>query len=255
MNNTEEYDEYNEYDEYEQHDPLEAEMETNLCQLKNNTQRESNKLIIQYDLPIEIDMEAYTNKNIDWNKIYYRFNFQEKPINCEHNVYLVDKDGYLHFARNANYCDKETPEDADNEKPSWKYYDLDDSFTDTKEEKFYTGRITATRYFLSNNKNERDLRVDIHLTFKDAKIINVHTDFHYFCNIARFKIADYKKTWEKWEESKAYETLEKFYWKPLDTIQSALETAVKKVSDCLHNIIFKTCNSIRFDKSRYQKHW
>lgn len=248
MNNTEEYD------EYEQHDPLKAEMQTNLWQLKNNTDRDSNRLIIRYELPIEIDMAAYTNKDINWNKIYYRFNFQEKQIYTEHNVYLVDEDGYLHFARNATYCDKETPKDADNEKPWWKCNELDDSL-DTEEEKFYTGRITATRYFLSNNKNERDLRVDIHLTFKDAKIINVHTDFNYFCNIARFKIKNYKKTWKEWEESNAYKTLEKFYWKPLDTMQSALETTVKKISDCLHNIIFKTCNSIRFDKSRYQKHW
>lgn len=244
-----------EYDEYEQHDPLAAEMRTNLRQLKNDTDRQSNRLVIQYDLSIEFDMENYTDKNINWNELYYRFNFQEKPINCEHNVYLVDEDGYLHFARNATYCDKETPKDADNEKPMWKYYDLDDFRKNTEEETFYTGRITATKYFLSNNKNERDLRVDIHLTFKDAKIINVHTDFNYFCNIARFKIADYQKTWKEWEESNAYKTLEKFYWKPLDTMQSASINAVNKVSTFFNKIIFKTCNSIRFEKSRYPKHW
>ena len=101
------YEDYEEeeYDYYENHNPLEAEAETNHYRLKNGTCNQSNRIVIHYELPLDREMENSDEKGhpfygVDWQRLYYRFEFREDKHD-HHNVYLVDKEGYIHFARNG----------------------------------------------------------------------------------------------------------------------------------------------------------
>ena len=75
--------------------------------------------------------------------------------------------------------EKQNHQDADNERGGWKLNDMQYwrtclSHSRDEEEKFYTGCITATKYFLGSREFRRDLRVDFHLTFKDGKILEIN---------------------------------------------------------------------------------
>tara|TARA_B100001093_G_scaffold2316_1_gene2264 strand:- start:127 stop:918 length:792 start_codon:yes stop_codon:yes gene_type:complete len=255
-----------EYDYYANHDPLRAEAQTNHYRLKNGTCSQSNRLIIRYELPLDSDMEYKTDEKnhpfykVDWQKLYYRFEFREDKHD-HHNVYLVDKEGYLHFARNGRNGEAETSEDADSETPMFKVNDMQYwrtclSSNRDEEETFYTGCITATKYFLfDREQSHRDIRIDFHLTFKDGKVIEINQQSNYICNIARHKLTEYHENWKTWEESDKYKALEKHYWKPLDNTEKKLYKAVEKVSTFFNAIINRVCGWCRFQKSRYPEHW
>ena len=260
----EDYEE-DEYDDYENHDPLRAEAQTNHYRLKNGTCSQSNRIVIHYELPLDSDMEYYVDEKghpfygVDWQRLYYRFEFREDKHD-HHNVYLVDKEGYIHFARNGRNGDGESPKDADNETPFFKLNDMQYwrtclSHSRDEEEKFYTGCITATRYFLGSREFKNDIRVDLHLTFKDGKILEINPKVNYICNIARHKLKEYHENWKKWEESDKYKALEKYYWIPLDNTEQRLYNAVEKVSTFFNRIINRVCAWCRFQKSRYPEHW
>ena len=102
--------------------------------------------------------------------------------------------------------------------------------------------------------NLEDLRVDFHLTFRDGKILEINPEVNYICNIARYKLIEYRENWKKWEESDKYKALEKYYWNLL-IIQKKLYDAVEKVSTFLNKIINRVCSYCRFQKSRYPEHW
>jgi hypothetical protein len=254
-----------EYDHYEQHKPLESEAHTNYYRLKNGTSNQSNRLIVRYELPLDSEMEHNTDEKnhpfykVDWQKVYYRFEFREDKID-HHNVYLVDEEGYLQFARNGRNGEAETPEDADKETPMFKVNGMKywrTCLTSTEqEETFYTGCITASKYFLvDREQGNRDIRIDFHLTFKDGKIIEINQQSNYICNIARHKLIEYRETWKKWEESDKYKALETYYWTPLDNTEQALYKAVEKVSTFFNMIINRVCAWCRFQKSRYPEHY
>jgi len=124
-----------------------------------------------------------------------------------------------------------------------------------EEERFYTGCITATKYFLGSRDHRHDLRVDFDMTFRDGKVIEINPKVHYICNIARHKLIEYRENWKKWEESDKYKALEKHYWIPLDNTEEKLYNAVEKVSTFFNRIINRVCAWCRFQKSRYPDHW
>ena len=257
-------EDYEPYDHYENHNPLQAEAETNHYRLKNGTCNQSNRIVIHYELPLDRDMENCDERGhpfygVDWQRLYYRFEFREDKHDL-HNVYLVDKEGYVHFVRNGRNGEAESPKDADNEKGGWKLNDMEYwrtclSSNRDEEEKFYTGCITATKYFLGSREFRRDLRVDFHLTFKDGKILEINPEVNYICNIARYKLIEYRENWKKWEESDKYKALKKYYWIPLDNTEKKLYNAVEKVSAFINKIIIRVCALCRFQKSIYPEHW
>ena len=140
-------EDYEPYDHYENHNPLQAEAETNHYRLKNGTCNQSNRIVIHYELPLDRDMENCDERGhpfygVDWQRLYYRFEFREDKHDL-HNVYLVDKEGYVHFVRNGRNGEAESPKDADNEKGGWKlnymeYWRTCLSSNRDEEEKFYT---------------------------------------------------------------------------------------------------------------------
>ena len=90
----EDYEE-DEYDDYANHNPLQAEASSNERLLRNGTCRQSNRIVIHYELPLDRDMENCDEKGhpfygVDWQRLYYRFEFREDKTD-HHNVYLVDK--------------------------------------------------------------------------------------------------------------------------------------------------------------------
>jgi len=257
-------EDYEPYDHYTNHNPLESEARSNERLLRNGTCNQSNRIVIHYELPLDREMENCDDKDhpfygVDWQRLYYRFEFREDKHD-HHNVYLVDKEGYIHFVRNGRNGEAESSEDADNEKGGWKLNDMEYwrtclSSNRDEEEKFYTGCITATKYFLGSREFRRDLRVDFHLTFKDGKILEINTEVNYICNIARYKLIEYRENWKKWEESDKYKALEKYYWIPLDNTEKKLHNAVERVSTFFNAIINRVCAYCRFQKSRYPEHW
>ena len=108
---------------------------------------------------------------------------------------------------------------------------------------------------MGSREFRRDLRVDFHLTFKDGKILEINSEVNYICNIARYKLIEYRENWKKWEESDKYKALEKYYWIPLDTTEKKLYDAVEKVSAFVNKIIIRVFAYCRFQKSRYPEYW
>jgi len=165
----------------------------------------------------------------------------------------------LYFARNGNNCDKETPEEADKEDGMWKTNDhaqfraLNWSRADDDtEDDLYTGCITMNRYFvLDKEQGHHDIRIEFDLTFKDGKIINVHQNTKYICNIARHKRKQQEDEWETKRNSDKYKAMEKYWWTPLDKTQEKTAGVIEKTSLFFQGNFHKLISTIKFEKWRF----
>ena len=256
------YEDEEEYDHYEQHDPLHSEAHTNNYRLREDADSSANRIVVKYPLPIDSVMEyGVEDKDspfygVDWQRTYYRFKFREEKSEYR-NVYFVDEEGYLYFARNGNNCDKETPEEADKEDGFYKVNDHEQfrSFrkrTDDEEDDLYTGCITMNRYFMCDKEQgTRDIRIEFDLTFKDGKVINIQQKTWNICNIARHKIKQKDEEWKQRIESDKYKQIDKYWWTPLDKTQEKVCRAIEKTSLFFQGNFHKFISSIKFDKWRH----
>jgi len=253
-----------EYDHYEQHDPLHSEAHINYYRLREDADSSANRIVVKYPLPIDElkcsswdEDEKHPFYGVDWQRTYYRFKFREDKY--EHrNIYVVDEEGYLRFARNGNNCDKETPEEADKEE-GWyvvndhvQFRNLTGRDSD-KEDDFYTGCITMNRYFvLDKEQGHHDIRIEFDLTFKDGKIINIHQNTKYICNIARHKRKQQEDEYQEMVESDSYKRMEKYWWTPLDKTQEKTNGAIEYTSRFLQSLVYRLTSKISFSRKRHR---
>jgi hypothetical protein len=201
--------------------------------------------------------EKHPFYGVDWQRTYYRFKFREETSEYR-NVYFVDEEGYLHFARNGNNCDKETPEEADKEDGMWKVNDHEQSrnwnmLNIEEDDKFYTGCITINRYFLGDKEQGyHDTRIEFDLTFKDGKVFEINQKTKYICNIARHKIKQKDEEYAERVSSDKYKRMEKYWWTPLDKTQEKVGEAIEKTSRFLQMCVYRVINSVRFDRRRHR---
>lgn len=255
-----------EYDHYEEHDPLHSEAHTNYYRLREDADSSANRIVVKYPLPIdELKYSSWNEEEerkhpfygVDWQRTYYRFKFREDK--SEHrNVYVVDEEGYLCFARNGNNGDKETPEEADKEEGWYKVNDhvqfrsFSRSDADTEDD-LYTGCITINRYFECDREyGQHDIRIEFDLTFRDGKVINIHQNTKYICNIARHKRKQQEDEYQKMVESDSYKRMDKYWWTPLDKIHQKTNGAIEKTSCFLQSWVYRLIRWISFSRKRFR---
>jgi len=261
------YEEDEPYDHYEEHDPLYSEAHTNYYRLREDADSSANRIVVKYPLPIdelkysswnEEEEQKHPFYGVDWQRTYYRFKFREEKH--EHrNVYVVDEEGYLRFVRNGNNGDKETPEEADKEE-GWyvvndhvQFRNLTGRDSD-KEDDFYTGCITINRYFeCDKEQGQHDIRIEFDLTFKDGKVINIHQNTKYICNIARHKRKQQEDEYQERVDSDSYKRMQRYWWTPLDKTQEKTCGAIEKTSCFFQGNFHKIISIIKFEKWRFPK--